>query len=104
MGRTYFFECSRCGFRAKVSGREDTGFNFSVQTIVCRDCKNLYDAVVRLKTSEPSVADVRKNAPGFRNGGLVRRQRRPETPPPFDAVSNRLLFSAAKQFRWVDFK
>jgi transcription elongation factor Elf1 len=51
MGRSYWFECARCGYRAKVSGRVDRGFNFFVQTIVCRDCKELYDAVTRIKVA-----------------------------------------------------
>ena len=47
MGRSYWFECARCGYRAKVSGREDRGRTFFVQTEFCRDCRELYDAVSR---------------------------------------------------------
>src|ERR1700674_5874389 len=56
MGRSYWFECPRCGYRAKVSGRADRGFNFSVQSIVCRDCKELYDAVTRARIPDQSPA------------------------------------------------
>ena len=60
MGRSYWFERSRCGYRAKVSGRADRGLHCVVQTILCRDCKELYDAVIRLRISEPALA----SAPG----------------------------------------
>ena len=49
MGRSYWFECVKCGYRAKVSGRADRGLNFFVQTILCRDCRELYDAITRVK-------------------------------------------------------
>ena len=103
MGRTYLFECSRCAFRAKVSGRADKGFNISVQTILCRDCKNLYDAVVALKIPELSTP-ARKGAPGIGSSGLLKRHRPPEAPPAFQAVLNRLLFPGAKRSKWVEFK
>ena len=96
MGRTYLFECPKCEFKAKVSGRADQGFNFSVQTILCRDCKKLYDAVVRLKIlNEPA-----KLFPA-RIGKL---QKIPDTPPTFESVLNRLPLPGAKRFRWIQFK
>jgi hypothetical protein len=30
MGRSYWFECPKCGYRAKVSGRADRGLSFFV--------------------------------------------------------------------------
>jgi hypothetical protein len=102
MGRTYLFECSRCGFRARVSGRADKGFNLSVQTILCRDCKNLHDAVVRFRIPESSAGEGRKKAPGIRSLSL-KRQRGPEAPPPFHAALNRLLFAGVKRLKWVEF-
>jgi len=45
MGRTYLFECPKCGYRAKVSGGSDCGTRFGVQTVMCLDCKELHDAV-----------------------------------------------------------
>ena len=52
MGRSYWFECPECGYRAKVSGRADRGLSFFVQTILCRDCRELYDAVTRLRVPD----------------------------------------------------
>ena len=66
MGRTYLFECFRCGYRARVSGGVGTGLHFAVQTIVCADCKELYDAVTEFKTTAATAADGNiKTAPGF---------------------------------------
>ena len=52
MGRSYWFECAKCGYRAKVSGRADRGITFFVHTILCRDCRELYDAVTRLRLAD----------------------------------------------------
>ena len=52
MGRSYCFECPTCGYRAKVSGRADRGLTFFVQTILCLDCRQLYDAVTRLRVPD----------------------------------------------------
>ena len=61
MGRTHWFECGKCGYRAKVSGRADRGLNFFVQTVSCLDCRQLYDAVTRVR-----VPDARReNRPGM---------------------------------------
>ena len=49
MGRTYSFECSRCGYRVRVAGGADEGEHFAVQTIACADCKELHDVVTRFK-------------------------------------------------------
>ena len=35
----------------KSSGRADRGLSFFVQTILCRDCRELYDAVTRLRVA-----------------------------------------------------
>ncbi len=102
MGRSYWFECAKCGYRAKVSGRTDRGLGFSVQTILCRDCKELYDAVTRLR-----VPDERE---GWRNVGGLRRlatlKPRPNltAPPSFQAVLNRLPPMGMQQFKWLPFK
>jgi hypothetical protein len=52
MGRSYWFECPKCGYRAKVSGRADRGLTLFVQTILCSDCRQLYDAVTRLRVAD----------------------------------------------------
>jgi hypothetical protein len=104
MGRTYLFECSRCEFRAKVSGRADKGFALQVQTILCRDCKNLYDAVTRLKTAELPPTKTRKGAAEIRGSNLLKTQPRPESAPTFQAALNRLAFPGARKHRWVEFR
>jgi len=102
MGRSYLFECSRCGYRTKVSGRQDRGLDFSVQTILCRDCKELYDAVVRVRMPEQA-------APAFKSfgkqiGNNSHFQKASSAPPTFQAVLNRLPHSDVTRFRWVRFK
>jgi hypothetical protein len=64
MGRTYFFECSECGYRARVSGGADRGEYIAVQTISCANCKELYDAVVEFKASQQKE-NPPKAAPEF---------------------------------------
>jgi hypothetical protein len=98
MGRSCLFECSRCGYRAKVSGGADRGFAFFVQTILCRDCKALYDAVIRLRMSEQAGARAEF---GFRRARF--RKPFPKEPPAFDFVLNRLKDPAARPFRWIRF-
>ena len=101
MGRTYLFECGKCGFKAKVSGRADQGFDFSVQTILCRDCKKLYDAITRWKVpdepAEPAPTPARKGG-----GRLLRRN--PEAVPTFDEAVNQLAVTKVKKLKWVPFK
>jgi hypothetical protein len=72
MGRTYAFECPRCGYRAHVAGGAAEGCHFAVQTIACNDCQALYDAVIRCKAS------------------LRQDENPPPTAPKFSAVLNRL--------------
>lgn len=72
MGRTYLFECAKCGYRAQVAGGASAGGHFAVQTIVCADCRALYDAVIRYKAS------------------TRQRDNPPNAGPPFAAMLNRL--------------
>jgi hypothetical protein len=96
MGRSYWFECSKCGYRAKVSGRTDRGLNVFVQTIVCQDCKELYDAVTRIR-----VADEPKSA------GLTVKLRTLRDalkhPPTFLTALNRLTLMGAHNLKWLQF-
>lgn len=55
MGRVYLFTCPRCEYRAKVSGGADDGFHCATQTILCRDCNALHDAIVRMRATEPKA-------------------------------------------------
>lgn len=102
MGRTYIFECPKCGSRARVSGGADRGLGFAVQTILCLDCRQLHDAVTEYR--------VRRD--GALVEGWVRRRLkslretagdRPLRPPPFAAALNRLPLPGAKPLRWLKF-
>jgi len=99
MGRTYLFECSRCGYRTKVSGGADCGFHFAVQTIFCCECKELYDAVTDLKVpAMPAVTRWKLKASRLDAAKAA-------TPTPtFQAALNRLMFPGLKRHRWLHFK
>lgn len=98
MGRSYWFECARCGYRAKVSGRMDRGINFFVQTIVCRDCKELYDAVTRIKVAAvPGMRAESKRLGAMNSCGSERN------PPTFQIALNRLTVTGARHFKWMQF-
>jgi len=104
MGRSYWFECSKCGYRAKVSGGTDRGFHFYVQTVSCRDCRQLYDAVTRLKVpDEPNARNMLSNLRQPSSQPLSQR-RKPRQPPSFESVLNRLLFRGVRRFKWIYFK
>lgn len=49
MGKTYVFECSLCHYRAQISGGADSGVDCEVQTVVCQDCRELYDTFTRVR-------------------------------------------------------
>jgi len=65
MGRSYLFECSKCGYTVRVAGGAAEGEHFAVQTIACTDCRALYDVVVRFKASPRQKEDPPKTAPHF---------------------------------------
>ena len=99
MGRSYWFECAKCGYRAKVSGRPDRGLNFFVQTIVCQDCKELYDAVIRIRVP----ADSRNGGVGQLNAKLRTLRNSLKHPPTFLGALNRLTLLGAQEFKWLKF-
>jgi hypothetical protein len=103
MGRSYWYECGKCGYRAKVAGRPDRGLDFHVQTILCRDCKELYDAVTRLRVpAEPQLSHLRARL--LKPGRLrLAAFRTPKRPPKFESALNRLPHYHANGFRWVFF-
>jgi len=101
VGQTYQFECPKCGYKTRVSGKGDRGFNFSVQTILCRDCKKLYDAVVRLKVAdEPLPRSFSRTEPTPARRMKFARV----TAPAFDAAVNQLPLPGAKPSVWLQFK
>ena len=102
MGRSYWFECSKCGYRARVSGRADQGLRFVVQTILCHDCRELYDAVTRLKV--PNEWGGLGNLGSLRRVRLSKAHPRNATPPTFQAVLNWLLPKGMGRHRWLPFE
>ena len=102
MGRSYWFECPKCGYRANVSGRADRGLSFFVQTLLCHDCHALYDAVTRLKV--PHELWRSENLAALRQPGPLRHPRSLSVPPTFQSVLNRLPLTGVKRFRWLAFK
>ena len=97
MGRSYLFECSKCGYKTKVSGGADQGWDCHVQTVHCRECRTLYDAVVRLRIPhKPAVKGILDpwRMPASRLSADV--------PPAFTWVVGQLPFSGTR-FNWVEF-
>jgi len=70
VGKTYLYECPQCQYRAKISGGVDGGLHCEIQTVICRDCRQLYDVIKRQRRRVDAVDRVR--FPGFY---------RPEIPP-----------------------
>jgi hypothetical protein len=104
MGRSYWFECAKCGYRARVSGRADRGLNFAVQTILCHDCKELFDAVTRMRVPNPPGFSNAFRLGAWRNLGGLFSSRSAGRPPSFQAAVNRLPQPALNQFRWLHYR
>lgn len=97
MGRSYLFECAKCEYKAKVSGGPDNGFEVVVQTAACRDCRKLFDSVVRWRVPDTGL----KIPSEFQR---MRLRKKDETPPTLETALNRLLPVGIKRFKWVSFK
>src|SRR5215467_10317340 len=104
MGKSYWFECAKCGYRAKVSGKADRGLNFYVQTIACRDCRHLYDAVTRLRIADDQSHGLPGKPSGLHGLKSLSRQTVPNKAPNFDSALNRLQYRGIKRFKWLNFK
>ncbi len=106
MGRAYWFECPKCSYRVKVAGRVDRGVNVFVQTVHCRDCKELHDVVTRVRIPDEVQDRIRAN---LQAGGLPRlklpgRSWAASGPPSFQAALGRLSSTGFTRFKWLDFK
>ncbi len=99
MGKSYWFECGRCGYRAKVAGRADEGLHLCVQTILCQDCKELYDAVTRVRLLDGS----RPALHGTLATGSATGEMGNHTPPSFQWALNRLRYTGEKISDWLTF-
>src|ERR1041384_5401073 len=99
MGRMYLFECPKCAYRARVAGGATDGAQCAVQTILCFECRALYDAVTSLKVALPRlVSDTGSGKT------LANRPKVPATAPPLATVLNRLPFPGRTRTRWLKFK
>lgn len=105
MGRSYHFECARCGYRAKVSGRSDRGLDLFIQTIVCWDCKQLYDVVTRIRFPETSPIGLTASGSDgmWSRSRLLKRLQAPKFPPSFQAALNRLRTTGIRHSKWVSY-
>jgi len=100
MGRTYLFECAKCGYCVTVAGGVTQGLHLIVQTIHCLDCRELYDAVTELKVpATPANLARWKLKPTLFDTGPTDQK-----PPTFEAALNQLIVGSGKRFRWVKFK
>jgi hypothetical protein len=63
MGKTYVFECGLCHYRAKISGGGDSGVDCEVQTIACRDCRELFDVFRRARRQSAPAAKFKPSHP-----------------------------------------
>jgi hypothetical protein len=45
----YDFECPLCHYSACVSGGADEGINCATHTIVCRNCRRLFEVITRIR-------------------------------------------------------
>ena len=95
MGRSYLFECPKCCYKTEVSGGADNGLDFSVQTAACRDCRVVFDSVVRLRIPDNGFRL------DFQRMGL--RKTDAEAPPSFESVLNHLPLLGMK-FKWTQFR
>ena len=59
MGKTYLFECPVCQYRAQISGGADSGLHCEIQTVICRDCRQLYDVFIRQRRWSDATDRVR---------------------------------------------
>lgn len=101
MGKTYWFECEKCGYRAKAAGKTDQGQTFHVQTVMCRDCRQLYDAVVKVKEADLQrrPLDNLRLKPIPLTGAANERT----TPPTFEEILLRLPPKGGRQ-HWVRYR
>jgi hypothetical protein len=49
MGRAFRFHCTQCQYHADISGGADNGLNCDVQTILCRECRELHDVFTEVR-------------------------------------------------------
>ena len=73
MGKTYQFECELCQYRVRVSGGADAGLDCEVQTVACRDCRELFDVFTRVRrrvTAQSKFPPLRPEIPPLALRGI----------------------------------
>jgi len=68
VGKTYHFECPQCQYRANLSGGADGGLHCEIQTIICRDCRQLYDVFTRQRRRTDAMNLIK--FPGFHRADI----------------------------------
>lgn len=63
MGKTYAFECELCHYRANISGDADSGVDCEVQTVVCHDCRELFDVFTKVRRQAAPVGKFKPKLP-----------------------------------------
>lgn len=93
VGKTYQFECPLCQYQAKISGGADGGLHCEIQTVTCRECRQLYDVYTKVRRRAGAVERIK--FPGFF---------RPEIPPVMlRASTSRPDQGAAPKLVWQAF-
>lgn len=55
MGRMYLFECKKCGYHTSVAGGLSEGYDLKGRTMVCSDCRSIYDCVIALRAEAETL-------------------------------------------------
>lgn len=63
MGKTYVFECELCHYRAQISGGADSGVDCEVQTVICHDCRELFDVFTKVRRQAAPVGKFKPKLP-----------------------------------------
>lgn len=101
MGRTYLFECAKCGYHAKVAGGAERGQQLRVQTIHCLDCRELRDVVTALRRPDSEA----RNPPQWKLKPTAFEPLTANEPPPALATAlNFLAVRPGQAFRWVQYR
>ena len=96
MGKTYIFDCPRCGYRAKVSGGVDDGFGRIIQTIECCDCRQLHDVPIRVRATDAEVR-AQKNTLGKKPFTTIAGGGDPTL---FSVMADKMLIAGLTQTKW----
>jgi rubredoxin len=68
MGEITNYKCTSCDYEADIAAGRSCGFERVVETISCRDCRELYDAVADEQARDALMNDgrIRGNLSGIR--------------------------------------